>query len=144
MFATPTELHGAAINKRRSQLAIGGAQEEGKVLMRLHLLASCVGLLSLELAGCTTNGAEQAAATSPADVGTVVSQADMPGFCQNAAAAKYGASLANIDTNDAIQRNGGTEIEGTVGGVPRGTQLFNCRFDSNGAFLGVMDGLSAS
>jgi hypothetical protein len=96
-------------------------------------------LLSLALAGCSTagSGTSANAPTAPAAAGTVVAQGDMPGVCQNAAAAKYNAPLENISTEDPVTRSFGLLIQGSVD-TGTNTFGFDCRFSSSGAFLGLI------
>ena len=93
-------------------------------------------LLSLALAGCSTAGSGTSANAPPA-AGTVVAQGDMPGVCQNAAAAKYNAPLENISTEDPVTRSFGLLIQGSVD-TGTNTFGFDCRFSSSGAFLGLI------
>ena len=93
-------------------------------------------LLSLGLAGCSTAGSGGAGANAPA-AGTVVAQSDMPEFCQNAAAAKYGVSLDSITTNTPVTRSFGLLIQGSVDG-DENTFGFDCRFSPTGAYLGLI------
>ena len=96
-------------------------------------------LLSLGLAGCSTAGGGGAGANAPAApaTGTVVAQGDMPEFCQNAAAAKYGASLEDVSTIAPVARSFGLLIQGSVD-TDTNTFGFDCRFSPSGAFLGLI------
>jgi hypothetical protein len=109
--------------------------------MRPNLIKSSLLLLSLGLVGCTTSGgggtAGSGTAAAPAATGTVVAQGDMAGFCQNAAAAKYNTALENISTNTPVTRSFGLLIQGSVD-TDTNTFGFDCRFDSTGAFLGLI------
>ncbi len=97
-------------------------------------------LLSLGLAGCSTAGGGSAggsASPAPAATGTVVAQGDMPEFCQNAAASKYGVPLENISTETPVNRSFGLLVQGSVDGS-NNSYGFDCRFDPGGAFLGLI------
>ena len=94
-------------------------------------------LSSLSLVACTTN--TTAVGTEP-----IAAQVAMAEQCQGAAVTRYGVTPDNVDTDPAVQTDGGFEIKGIAAGGAQGTRVFNCRFDSSGKFIGVMEGLSAS
>lgn len=91
-------------------------------MRRLVLAAAWVGL---------------AAVATAAEKGAVVAEGDMPEFCQNAAAAEYDVPLENITTNSPVQRDFGLLIEGSVDKMTN-TFGFDCRFDQDGAYLGLI------
>jgi len=72
-----------------------------------------------------------------AQKGTVVPEDDMPEFCQNAAAVEYEVPLENITTNSPVRRDFGLLVEGTVDKMDSNFG-FDCRFDQNGAYLGLI------
>jgi len=76
------------------------------------------------------------AAEEPAP-GTIVPEADMPMFCQNAAAARYEVDQMAIGTNPPIRRDGKFLVLGTVQGEDRASG-FDCRFEENGAYIGII------
>jgi hypothetical protein len=103
--------------------------------MKLDFLKSTLILLSLGIVGCNTAAPGGGSATATA-TGAVVAQANMPEYCQNAAASQYGAG--NITTQSAVARSFGFLVEGTADTGLK-TYIFNCRFDAKGAFLGISE-----
>jgi hypothetical protein len=108
-------------------------------MMQPHTMKSALTLLSLCLAGCSTagSGGSGASASAAPAAGTVVAQNDMPGVCQNAAAAKYNVPLENVSTETPVTRSFGLLIQGSVDGDTN-TFGFDCRFSPAGAFLGLI------
>ncbi|MCO5063952.1 MAG: hypothetical protein M9924_05995 [Rhizobiaceae bacterium] len=104
--------------------------------MRANTNGVLLVLLSLGLVGCSTSGGGGVSG-APA-TGTVVAQSDMPEFCQNAAVSKYGVSADSISTNSPMTRSFGTLVQGSVY-KDTVTVGFDCRFDTKGAFLGVIE-----
>ena len=111
--------------------------------MKARLIISGLTLFPLTLAACTTNspGGATSVGTGPA-----IAQDAMPESCQGAAATKYGIALEAISTDPAASVDGGFEVKGASDGdgATGSSRVFNCRFDSSGRFIGVMDGLAAS
>ncbi len=103
--------------------------------MRPSLSKPSLALLPLLLAACSTSGGD-AGGPTPAPIGSVVAEAVMPEFCQNAAAGKYGAQPQNIETESPVLRDFGFLVTGSADNGMR-TYLFNCRFDPTGKFLGL-------
>ncbi len=92
---------------------------------------------TLAIVGCVLAGSGNAA--EEAGVGTVVPQAEMTMFCQNAAAARFESQLDAITTDPPIEREGKLLVLGTVDneGTDRDAG-FDCRFEQNGAYLGII------
>ena len=93
-------------------------------------------LLTLAIVGCVM--AESGNAAEEPGLGTVVPEAGMTGFCQNAAAARFEVQLDAITTNPPIKREGKLLVLGTVDGDVRDIG-FDCRFEQNGAYLGIIN-----
>jgi hypothetical protein len=104
--------------------------------MKPNLVKSSLILLSLSVGGCTTN--TPVGGQAPAAGGAVVARDDMPEYCQSAAASKWGATPGNISTDTAVPRSFGFLVEGTAD-TGQQTYIFNCRFDSSGAFIGISE-----
>jgi hypothetical protein len=94
-------------------------------------------LLTLAIVGCVM--ARSASAAEEPGLGTVVPEAEMTVFCQNAAAARFEAQLDAITTDPPIRREGKLLVLGTVDdeGTDRDAG-FDCRFEENGAYLGII------
>lgn len=109
--------------------------------MKSYLTTSTLVIVSLALGACTSSGGATSVGTGP-----VIDQNAMPETCQGAAATKYGISLGAISTNSPESVDGGYEVKGASDGdgVTGSSRVFNCRFDSSGRFIGVMDGMAAS
>lgn len=90
--------------------------------------------LAAVIAGCVMAGSGSAQ-----EAGTVVPEAEMTTFCQNAAAAKFEVQLDAITTDPPIQREGKLLVLGTVDdeGTDRDAG-FDCRFEQNGAYIGII------
>ena len=82
---------------------------------------------------CWVGGASAAEGPAP---GTVVSEAEMPIFCQKAVAARWEPDPETITTNTPIERDGRFIVLGSFQGENRDAG-FECRFEHNGAYLGV-------
>lgn len=91
-------------------------------------------LLTLALAGCVMAGSGNAA--EEPGVGTVVPEAEMTVFCQNAAVARFEAQADDVTTDPPVRREGKLLVLGTVDGDVRDFG-FDCRFEENGAYLGI-------
>ena len=107
--------------------------------MRLDVKGASTLMLALGLAGCSAAGSGPVVSTAPPPpvaAGAVVAPADMPEFCQNAAAGKYGAPPENIETNSPVPRDFGFLVTGTANSGLT-TSAFNCRFSQSGSFLGI-------
>jgi hypothetical protein len=102
--------------------------------MKLYLKKSSLMLLSLGVAGCTTN--TPAGSSRPVPSGAVVAQGNMPEFCQRAASSQYGAT--SVTTNLPVSRSWGFLVTGTAD-TGQETYIFNCRFNSSGAFIGISE-----
>ena len=94
-------------------------------------------LLALAIVGCvmarTGNAAEEPG------LGTVVPEAEMTMFCQNAAAARFETQLDTITTDPPISREGKLLVLGTVDNEGNDRDAgFDCRFEQNGAYLGII------
>ena len=73
-------------------------------------------------------------------LGTIVPEAEMTMFCQNAAAARFGVQLDAITTDPPVRREGRLLVLGTVDSDDDDRDSgFDCRFDENGAYLGTID-----
>ena len=92
-------------------------------------------LRTLAIVGCVM--AQSGDAAEESGLGTVVPEAEMTMFCQNAAAARFEVQLDAITTNPPVQREGKLLVLGTVDGEERDTG-FDCRFEQNGAYLGII------
>ena len=89
-------------------------------------------LLAIALTGWAGSGSAQ-------EAGTIVPEAEMTMFCQNAAAAHFDVQLDAITTNPPIRREGKLLVLGTVD--DEGTDRdggFDCRFEENGAYIDVI------
>lgn len=94
-------------------------------------------LLSLVIVGCTMTQSGKAA--EQPGLGTVVPEAEMTMFCQNAAAARFEVQLDAITTDPPIQREGKLLVLGTVDSEDNDRDTgFDCRFEQNGAYLGII------
>ena len=93
-------------------------------------------LLTLAIVGCVTAQGGNAAESG---LGTVVPEAEMTMFCQNAAAARFEAQLDAITTDPPISREGKLLVLGTVDSDDNDRDTgFDCRFEQNGAYLGII------
>ncbi len=101
--------------------------------MTIH--QSKVVLLTFAIVGSVMAGSGIAA--EEASLGTVVPEAEMPMFCQNAAAARFEVQLDAITTNPPVRRDGRLLVLGTVDGEDH-DYGFDCRFDGTGAYLGTI------
>ena len=94
-------------------------------------------LLTLTIVGCVM--AQSGNAAEEAGLGTVVPEAEMTVFCQNAAAARFEVQLDAITTDPPIQREGKLLVLGTVDSDDNDRDTgFDCRFEQNGAYLGII------
>jgi hypothetical protein len=105
--------------------------------MKLSFVRSSVALLSLSLVGCNTTTPEGGGAT-PVATGAVVPQDNMPEYCRAAASSKYGVKPGYVATVNVVRRAGGFVVKGSAYTGPRGLHVYNCRFDSSGAFVGIV------
>ena len=96
--------------------------------------SKCV-LLTVAIVGCVM--ARSGNAAEEPGLGTVVPEAEMTMFCQNAAAARFEAQPEAITTDPPIQREGKLLVLGTVDGENHDAG-FDCRFEQNGAYLGII------
>ncbi len=95
-------------------------------------------LLTFAMVGCTL--APSANAAEEPGLGTVVPQAEMTMFCQKAAAARFDAQPDAITTDPPIRREGRLLVLGTVNSDDTDQESgFDCRFEENGAYLGIID-----
>lgn len=92
-------------------------------------------LLTLAIIGCVM--ARSGNAAEEPGLGTVVPEAEMTMFCQNAAATRFEVQLDAITTNPPISRDGKLLVLGTVDGENHDAG-FDCRFEQNGAYLGII------
>jgi hypothetical protein len=94
-------------------------------------------LLALAIIGCAM--ARSGNAAEEPGLGTVVPEAEMTKFCQNAAAARFEAQLDAITTDPPIRRDGKLLVLGTVDSDDSDSDTgFDCRFEENGAYLGII------
>ncbi len=94
-------------------------------------------LLTLAIIGCVM--ARSGNAAEEPGLGTVVPEAEMTMFCQNAAAAKFEVQLDAITTDPPISREGKLLVLGTVDSDDNDRDAgFDCRFEQNGAYLGII------
>ena len=90
--------------------------------------------LAAAVAGCVT-----AQSADAQEAGTMVPEAEMTMFCQNAAAARYNAPLDAITTDPPIRREGKLLVLGTVDSPDTDRDAgFDCRFEENGAYIGII------
>ena len=93
-------------------------------------------LLTLAIVGCVVARQANAAESGP---GTIVPEAEMTMFCQNAAAARFEVQLDAITTDPPIRREGKLLVLGTVDSDDDDRDTgFDCRFEQNGAYLGII------
>ena len=98
--------------------------------------AKCV-LLTFAIVGCLV--APSVNAAEEPGLGTVVPEAEMTMFCQNAAAARFEVQLDAITTDPPIAREGKLLVLGTVDSDDNDRDTgFDCRFEQNGAYLGII------
>ena len=93
-------------------------------------------LLTLAIIGCVM--ARSGNAAEEPGLGTVVPEAEMTMFCQNAAAARFEVQLDAITTDPPVGREGKLLVLGTVDGEDDREVGFDCRFEQNGAYLGII------
>jgi hypothetical protein len=94
-------------------------------------------LLAVAIVGCVM--AQSGNAVEEPGVGTVVPEAEMTMFCQNAAAARFEVQLDAITTDPPIRRDGKLLVLGTVDSDDNDRDAgFDCRFEQNGAYLGII------
>ena len=62
----------------------------------------------------------------------------MADYCRSQAASQYGAPPGNISTEDPVPRSFGSLVTGTADNGQK-TYMFNCRFDTNGSFIGISE-----
>jgi hypothetical protein len=94
-------------------------------------------LLTLAIVGCVV--AQSGNAAEEPGLGTVVPEAEMTMFCQNAAAARFEVQLDAITTDPPIRREGKLLVLGTVDSDDDDRDAgFDCRFEQNGAYLGII------
>ena len=101
-------------------------------------------LLSVNLAACSTNTPAGDRAAPPVGTGPAIAQDAMPEYCQNAAATQFGDTVGVISTNPAAPAKSGFAVQGSSDGGSQPAVVFTCRFDSNGKFLDVIEGISAN
>lgn len=94
-------------------------------------------LLAVAVVGCLA--ARGASAVEEPGLGTVVPEGEMTEFCQKAAAARFEVQIDAITTDPPVQREGKLVVIGTVDdeGTDRDAG-FDCRFEQNGAYLGII------
>jgi hypothetical protein len=98
--------------------------------------SKCV-LLTLAIVGCVM--ARSGNAAEEPGLGTVVPEAEMTVFCQNAAAARFEVQLDAITTDPPVGREGKLLVLGTVDNEGDDRDAgFDCRFEQNGAYLGII------
>ena len=93
-------------------------------------------LLTLAIIGCVM--ARSGNAAEEPGLGTVVPEAEMTMFCQNAAAERFRVQLDAITTDPPVSREGKLLVLGTVDGEDDRDAGFDCRFEQNGAYLGII------
>ena len=94
-------------------------------------------LLTFAIVGCVM--ARSGNAAEEPGLGTVVPEAEMTMFCQNAAAARFEVQLDAITTDPPIRREGKLLVLGTVDSDDNDRDAgFDCRFEENGAYLGII------
>jgi hypothetical protein len=93
-------------------------------------------LLTFAIIGSVMAGSGNAAEET--GLGTIVPEAEMTMFCQNAAAAKFEVQLDAITTDPPVGREGKLLVLGTVDGDDDREVGFDCRFEQNGAYLGII------
>lgn len=94
-------------------------------------------LLALAIVGCVV--ARNGNAAEEPGLGTVVPEGEMTMFCQNAAAARFEVQLDAITTDPPIRREGKLLVLGTVDSDDDDRDTgFDCRFEQNGAYLGII------
>ncbi|MEQ1951156.1 hypothetical protein [Mesorhizobium sp. CN2-181] len=94
-------------------------------------------LLTLAIVGCVMARSGNAA-EEPA-LGTIVPEGEMTIFCQKAVAAKFEAQPEDISTDPPIRREGKLLVLGTVDSEDDDRDAgFDCRFEENGAYLGII------
>ena len=93
-------------------------------------------LPALVIVGCVM--AQSGNAAEEPGLGTVVPEAEMTMFCQNAAAARFEVQLDAITTDPPVSREGKLLVLGTVDGEDDREAGFDCRFEQNGAYLGII------
>ena len=100
------------------------------------------GRLTYLLVGATIVGCVMAKSGNAAEEprpGTIVPEAEMTTFCQNAAAARFEVQLEAITTDPPIRRDGKLLVLGTVDDDDDDRDAgFDCRFEQNGAYLGII------
>jgi hypothetical protein len=111
--------------------------------MEAHFTKSCLLLLLVNLAACSTNTPAGDRAAPPVGTGLAIAQDAMPEYCQGAAATQFGDTVGVISTNPAMPAKSGFAVEGSSDGGSQPGVVFTCRFDSNGKFVDVMEGISA-
>jgi hypothetical protein len=98
--------------------------------------SKCV-LLTFAIVGCLF--ARSGNAAEEPRLGTVVPKAEMTMFCQNAAAARFEVPLEAITTDPPVARDGKLLVLGTVDSDDDDRDVgFDCRFEQNGAYLGII------
>jgi hypothetical protein len=96
------------------------------------------GRLTYLLLGATIMATSGNAAEEPG-LGTMVPEAEMTTFCQNAAAARFEVQLDSITTDPPIRRDGKLLVLGTVDDDDDNRDAgFDCRFEQSGAYLGIV------
>lgn len=94
-------------------------------------------LLTFAVVGSLMAGSGNAA--EEPGLGTVVPEGEMTMFCQNAAAARFEVQLDAITTDPPISREGKLLVLGTVDSDDSDQNIgFDCRFEQNGAYLGII------
>jgi hypothetical protein len=112
--------------------------------MEAHFTKSCLLLLSITLAACSTNAPASGRSAPPVGTGPAIAQDAMPGYCEDAAASQFGDAVGAISTNPAAPSKSGFAVEGSSDGGSQPGVVFTCRFDSNGKFADVIEGISAN
>jgi hypothetical protein len=94
-------------------------------------------LLTLAIIGCGM--ARIGNAAEEPRLGTIVPEGEMTIFCQKAVAAKFEAQPEDITTDPPIRREGKLLVLGTVDSEDDDRDAgFDCRFEENGAYLGII------
>ena len=93
-------------------------------------------LLTLAIVGCII--AQSGNAAEEPRLGTIVPEGEMTIFCQKAVAAKFEVQPEDITTDPPIRREGKLLVLGTVDGENDREVGFDCRFEQNGAYLGII------
>ena len=115
-----------------------------RIALGAHFAKSCLLLLSVNLAACSTNTPAGDRAAPPVGTGPTIAQDAMPEYCEDAASTQFGDTVGAISTNPAAPAKSGFAVEGSSDGGSQPAVVFTCRFDANGKFVDVMEGISAN